>query len=101
MKNRVFVSSVLWSLVPVVCVFRFLGHGLLWLALCGLRKIFQLKYKTGYASLVLLERSHLQSSLMCASFVVFRIKADLKALRPRRGATRTVQTPVEAHSRGH
>ena len=49
MKNRDFVSSVLWSLAPVVCVFRILVHGLLWLALSGIRKLFQLRYKTGSA----------------------------------------------------
>ena len=101
MKNRDFVSSVLWSLAPVVCVFRFLAHGLLWLALSGIRKVFQLKYRTGYASLVLLERSHLHSSLMCASFVAFRVKTSMKALAPKRGATRKGRTPAQAHPRAH
>lgn len=99
MKKRNFVSSVLWSFMPVVCVFRFLGHGFLWLALCAIRKIFQLKYKTGYASLVLLERSQLQSSLMCASFVVFRMKTGLMAIAFRRGATRKTRTLDLAHPR--
>ncbi len=99
MYKRNFVSSVLWSLMPVVCVLRFLGHGFLWLALSGIRKIFQLKYKTGYASLVLLERSQLQSSLMCASFVVFRMKTGLMAIGFRRGATRKTRTLAPAHPR--
>jgi hypothetical protein len=101
MKDRDFVWSVLWSLAPVVCVFRFLGHGLLWLVLSGIRKVFQLKYKTGFAALVLLERSHLQSSLMSASFVVFRIKTGLRAVASGRGTTQKAQTPAQAHTRAN
>ena len=97
MQRRNVGSSVMWSLKPLACVLRFLGHGFLWLALSGIRKIFQLKYKTGFASLVLLERSQLQSSLMCASFVVFRMKTGLMAFRFRRGATRKARTPSPAH----
>ncbi len=99
MIKRSFVFSVLWSLMPVVCALRFLGHGFLWLALGGIRKFFQLKYKTGFASLVLLERSQLRSSLMCASFVVFRMKTGLMAIGFRRGATQKARTPVPAHPR--
>ncbi len=97
MIQRSFVISVLWSLMPVVCAVKFLGHGFLWLALSGIRKFFQLKYKTGFASLVLLERSQLRSSLMCASFVMYRMKMGLMAIGFRRGATRKAQTPVPAH----
>ncbi len=99
MNKRNFVSSVLWSLMPVVCVFQFLGHGFLWLALSGIRKIFQLRYKTGFAALVLLERSQLQSSLMCASLVVYRMKTGLMAFGFRRGAMRKARMPAPAHPR--
>ena len=99
MKRRNLGSSVMWSLNPLAYVLRFLGHGFLWLALSGIRKIFQIKYKTGYASVVLLERSQLQSSLMCASFVVFRIKSVLVGLRHRRNSTVKGRSPAEAHSR--
>ena len=99
MNKRNFVASVLWSFMPVVCAVRSLGHGVLWLALCGIRKIFQLKYDTGFASLVLLERSQLQSSLMCASFVVFRMRMVLLAMRYRGGAMQKTQTPVPAGQR--
>lgn len=84
----------MWSLKPLACVLRFLGHGFLWLALSGIRKIFQIKYKTGYASLVLLERSQLQSSLMCASFVTFRMKSVLIGLRYKRKSTVKGQSPA-------
>ncbi len=89
----------MWSLKPLACVLRFLGHGFLWLALSGIRKIFQIKYKTGYASLVLLERSQLRSSLMCASFFVFRMKSVLVALRYKRNTTDKGRSPAEAHTR--
>ena len=97
MNKRDFVSSVLWSLMPVVCIFRFVGHGFLWLTLSGIRKTFQLRYKTGFAALALLERSQLQSSLMCASFVVYRMKTGLMAIGLRRGATQKARTPAPAH----
>ena len=99
MNKRNFVSSVLRSLMPVVCVFQFLGHGFLWLALSGIRKMFQLRYKTGFASLVLLERSQLQSSLICVSFVVFRMTRGLMAIGFKRGATRKARMPAPAHPR--
>ncbi len=99
MIQRSFVFSVLWSVMPVVCALKFLSHGFLWLALIGIRNFFQLKYKTGFASLVLLERSQLRSSLMCASFVVYRMKMGLMAIGFRRGAIRKAQTPAPAHPR--
>ena len=99
MNKRKLVASVLWSFMPVVCALRSLGHGVLWLALCGVRKIFRLKYDTGFASLVMLERAQLQSSLMCASFVVFRMRTAMLAIGYRRGATQTAQTPAPAQQR--
>ena len=99
MKRRNLGSSVMWSLKPLVCVLRFLGHGLLWLALSGIKKMFQIKYKTGYASLVLLERSQLRSSLMCASFFVFRMKGAWAALRHKRDTTDKGRSSVQAPSR--
>lgn len=99
MNKQNFVAPILWSFMPVVCALRSLGHGFLWLALVGIRKIFQLKYDTGFASLVLLERSQLQSSLMCASFVVFRMRVAMSAIGYRRGATRKIQTPAQAQPR--
>ncbi len=91
--------NLAWSLAPFVCVLQFLGHGFLWLALVCIRKIFQLRYKTGFAAVALLERSHLQSSLMCASFAVFRVKTVLMALRFNRGPTRDGRTLAEARPR--
>ena len=99
MKRRNLASSLVWSLAPMVCVLQFLGHGFLWLALSSIRKIFQLRYKTGYAALVLLERSHLQSSLMCASYVVFRMKTSLMAVRCYRGSTGNGRMPAQVHPR--
>ncbi len=81
MKMRDLASSVMWSLMPFVHVLQFLGHGLMWLALSCIRKIFQIKFQTGYSSLVLLERSHQRSSLMYASLVVFRMRRGLANLR--------------------
>ncbi len=98
MKRRNLASSLVWSLTPFVCVLQFLGHGFVWLALVCIRKIFQLRYKTGYAALVLLERSHLQSSLMCASFVVFRMRTSLMALSYNLGS-RNGRTPAQARAR--
>ncbi len=97
MIKRNFMSSILWSLMPVVGALKFLGHGFLWLVLIGIRKIFQLKYETGFASLVLMERSQLRSSLMCASFAMYRMKTGLKAVSFRRGVSRQAQGPVPVH----
>jgi hypothetical protein len=48
---------------------------------------------------VMLERAQLQSSLMCASFVVFRMRTAMLAIGYRRGATQTAQTPAPAQQR--
>ncbi len=92
MKRRDFALSVLRSLMPLVHMARCLGHGLMWLALLGTRKIFQLRYQTGYASLVLLERSHLRSLLTGASFIVYRMRRGSANPRSKPVATTKIQS---------
>ena len=81
MYKRNFVTSVVWAMMPVFCAVRFVFHGALWLGLLALRKVLQLKYQTGFAAMVLTERAQLESALMCASFVVFRLKRAASGLR--------------------
>ena len=92
MKKRDFASSVLWSLRPLAHVVWCLGHGVMWLALFCTRKIFQLRYETGYASLVLLERLHLRSLLTGASFIVYRMRKGLATLCCKFAATKKIQS---------
>lgn len=72
MTGRSVASSVIWRLMPFAHVVQFLVHGALWFVLFSLRKILQLRYATGFSSLVLYERSQRQSSLMFGSLVLFR-----------------------------
>jgi hypothetical protein len=96
MMERNFASLVLWWLMPFVCVLQFLGHGFLWLALVCIRKIFQLRYDTGFAALVLRERSHLQISLSAASFIAFRLKRCLVNLWTKVEAAKNALPPGRA-----
>ncbi len=81
MYQRNIVSSLVWALMPVFCALRSVFHGALWLGLLALRKVLQLKYQTGFAAMVLTERAQLESALMCASFVVYRLKRAAAGLR--------------------
>ena len=96
MYKQNFMASVTWALMPVATAIQSLGHGFLWLALCGIRKLFQLKFDTGFASIVLLERAQLASSLMCASFVLFRMRVALAAFGLGRKTFHNVQSDVTA-----
>ena len=92
MKRRDFASSVVRSLIPFAHVVLCLGHGLTWLALFCIRKIFQIRYETGYSSLVLLERSHLRSVLTGASLIVYRMRTGLANLWYKPVATRKARS---------
>ena len=94
MYKQNFVASVLWSLMPVAMAFRALGHAVMWLGMVCLRKLFQLKYDTGFAAAVLVERGQLASALMCASFVLFRMRIAFAALGLGRKAARTERPAV-------